>query len=112
MESSAEGSSPSRSPAGPAARGGRGQIRVPDLSVSPEVILLGLRVDEVELVLGRALDGAVVGHLPQLRIVHGKGTGAVRARVHELLRQDQRVREFRGGVHGEGGAGVTVAVLQ
>ncbi|CAN5778902.1 hypothetical protein BH23GEM11_BH23GEM11_03460 [soil metagenome] len=87
-------------------------MRVPEVDASPEVILLGLRVEEVELALGRALDGAVVGHLPQLRIVHGKGTGAVRSRVQELLRQDRRVREFRGGVHGEGGAGVTVAVLE
>jgi DNA mismatch repair protein MutS2 len=103
---------PAETPGERAGRGGGGQIRVPEVEASPEVILLGLRVEEVELVLGRALDGAVVGQLPQLRIVHGKGTGAVRSRVHELLRQDRRVREFRGGVHGEGGAGVTVAVLQ
>jgi DNA mismatch repair protein MutS2 len=104
---------PMETPGERAARGGGGgQVRVPEVEASPEVILLGLRVEEVELALGRALDGAVVGHLPQLRIVHGKGTGAVRSRVHELLRQDRRVREFRGGVHGEGGAGVTVAVLQ
>jgi DNA mismatch repair protein MutS2 len=95
-----------------AARGGGGTVVVPEIEASPEVHLLGLRVEEVELALGRALDDAVLAHLPQLRIVHGKGTGAVKARVLELLRQDRRVQEFRGGVHGEGGAGVTVAVLR
>jgi DNA mismatch repair protein MutS2 len=95
-----------------AERGGGGTLHLPEMEARPEVHLLGLRVDEVELELGRALDGAVLAHLPELRIVHGKGTGAVKARVHDLLRRDRRVREFRGGVHGEGGAGVTVAVLQ
>ena len=100
------------SPRERAERGGGGTLRLAEVEARPEVHLLGLRVEEVELELGRALDGAVLAHLPELRIVHGKGTGAVRARVHELLRRDRRVREFRGGVHGEGGAGVTVAVLQ
>ncbi len=95
-----------------AARGGGGQVSLPDVEARTEVHLLGLRVDEVEHALGRALDDAIIAHLPQLRIVHGKGTGAVKARVHELLRRDRRVQAFRGGVHGEGGAGVTVAVLR
>ena len=73
-----------------------------------EVDLRGLRVEEVELALGRALDAAVVGELTELRIIHGKGTGAVRARVQELLEGDRRVKAFRLGAHGEGGAGVTV----
>jgi DNA mismatch repair protein MutS2 len=76
---------------------------------STEVDLRGLRVDEVELELQRALDAAILGDLSELRIIHGKGTGAVRERVQELLRGDTRVREFRLGVVGEGGAGVTVA---
>ncbi len=95
-----------------AGEGGGGRTVLPEVEARTEVHLLGLRVDEVAMALGRALDGAVVAHLPQLRIVHGKGTGAVRARVHELLREDPRVAEYRGGVHGEGGAGVTVAVLR
>jgi DNA mismatch repair protein MutS2 len=99
------------SPPAPRPRGG-GSLRVPEVQASPEVLLLGLRVEEVEFALGRALDGAVLAHLPSLRIVHGKGTGAVKSRVQELLRADPRVRAFRGGVHGEGGAGVTVAELQ
>ena len=76
-----------------------------------ETDLRGLRVDEVDLAMGRALDDAVVASLPELRIIHGKGTGAVRARVQELLRSDSRVREFRQGSPAEGGAGVTIAVL-
>ena len=80
----------------------------PDADPKAEVDLRGLRYDEVELELGRALDAAVVGELTELRIIHGKGTGAVRMRVQELLKTDRRVKEFRLGVHGEGGAGVTV----
>lgn len=83
-----------------------------DLEPCTEVDLRGLRVDEVEIELGPALDRAIVGDLPELRIIHGKGTGAVRAKVTELLRQDGRVRDFRLGGHGEGGAGVTVARLR
>ncbi len=77
-----------------------------------EIDLRGLRVDEVELRLGRALDGAVVESLAEVRIIHGMGTGAVKARVQELLRSDGRIDVFRPGDHGEGGSGVTVAVLK
>jgi DNA mismatch repair protein MutS2 len=76
---------------------------------STEVDLRGLRVEEVELELSRALDAAVLGDLPEVRIIHGKGTGAVRARVTELLKLDRRVREYRMGLPNEGGAGVTIA---
>ena len=78
----------------------------------PEVDLRGLRVDEMETELGRALDEAVVGGLSELRIIHGKGTGALRARAGELLAEDARVRDFRTGGPAEGGAGVTVATLR
>jgi DNA mismatch repair protein MutS2 len=74
-----------------------------------EVDLRGMRVDEMEAELGRAVDEAVVGGLSELRIIHGKGTGALRARAAELLSGDPRVREFRSGTPPEGGAGVTVA---
>ena len=85
------------------------QTALPETNPRAEVDLRGLRVEEVELELARALDEAVLGELSELRIIHGKGTGAVRQRVQELLRSDGRVKEFRLGVHGEGGAGVTVA---
>lgn len=77
-----------------------------------EVDLRGLRVDEMELELNRAMDRAVLEDLPELRIIHGKGTGALRKRVGELLKDDARVRGFRPGEPGEGGAGVTVATFR
>jgi DNA mismatch repair protein MutS2 len=89
----------------------RGTVRVPEVEARPEVDLRGFRVEEVELELGRALDGALLAGLQELRIIHGKGTGAVKARVRELLDEDRRVRQARPGLPGEGGGGVTVAVL-
>jgi DNA mismatch repair protein MutS2 len=78
-------------------------------SVRIEVDLRGMRVDEIEAELTRALDEALLGDLNELRIIHGKGTGALRQRVSEILAGDARVREFRMGGPEEGGAGVTVA---
>lgn len=77
-----------------------------------EIDLRGLRVDEMEIELARALDQAVIEDLAQLRIIHGKGTGALRSRVGEMLKSDRRVRDYRMGAPGEGGAGVTVAKLR
>jgi DNA mismatch repair protein MutS2 len=79
---------------------------------STEVDLRGLRVDEMEIELSRALDGAVVAGLPSLRIIHGKGTGALRRRTQEMLDQDARVAEHRFGKPREGGAGVTVVTFR
>lgn len=77
-----------------------------------EVDLRGMRVDEMELELNRALDQALMEDLSQLRIIHGKGTGALRKRVGEILDTDARVRAFRMGGPTEGGAGVTVASFE
>lgn len=94
-----------------ASRGGgwsgpdRGQAKL-------EIDLRGLRVDEMEIELARALDQAVLEELAQLRIIHGKGTGALRSRVGEMLKIDGRVSDFRMGAPGEGGAGVTVATFK
>jgi DNA mismatch repair protein MutS2 len=74
-----------------------------------EVDLRGLRVDEMEVELSRALDDAIMDGLSELRIIHGKGTGALRARVSEMLDVDTRVARHRMGGPTEGGAGVTVA---
>ena len=73
--------------------------------------LRGLRVEEAAARLRNILDRAVVADVPELRLVHGKGTGALRAMVAELLRKDPRVREYRSGGVGEGGTGVTVVML-
>lgn len=80
--------------------------------VRTEVDLRGLRVDEVDVELMRALDDAVREDLPELRVIHGKGTGALRQRVGELLAGDPRVGAHRMGSPREGGAGVTVVVLR
>ena len=99
-------------PSGSGARERRGGWTGPDLgSARLEIDLRGLRVDEMELELTRALDQAVLEGLSQLRIIHGKGTGALRGRVAEMLQDDGRVRGFRMGAPGEGGAGVTVATF-
>ena len=73
--------------------------------------LRGLRVDEAAARLQNILDRAVVADVPELRLIHGKGTGALRAMVAELLEEDPRVREYRAGGVGEGGTGVTVVTL-
>jgi DNA mismatch repair protein MutS2 len=85
---------------------------VPEEEARSEIDLRGLRVDEMETELLHAIDGAVRGDLRAMRIIHGKGTGALRERVAELLRGDPRVREFRLGTWNEGGAGVTVVELR
>jgi DNA mismatch repair protein MutS2 len=80
-----------------------------EMEATSEIDLRGLRVDEMEFRLGRALDAAIMSGLPSFRIIHGKGTGALRDRVEELLRGDRRVVSYRPGERYEGGTGVTVA---
>ena len=82
-----------------------------DVDVSTEIDLRGMRVDEMELALQRALDAAIGADLRVMRIIHGKGTGALRERVDELLRADRRVTSHRPGAWNEGGTGVTIAEL-
>jgi DNA mismatch repair protein MutS2 len=74
----------------------------------PEVDLRGMRPDEVDVILGRALDNALLAGLPSFRIIHGKGTGALRAHVRDLLKADRRISVSRPGELFEGGTGVTV----
>lgn len=78
----------------------------------PEVDLRGLRADEAERSLVGALDRAAVADLREVRVIHGKGTGALRKRVGEVLERDERVERFRAGGVGEGGFGVTVARMR
>lgn len=77
----------------------------------PEVDVRGLRISEVDGIVQHAIDSAVRADLPALRIIHGKGTGALRERIGQLLRDDRRVRSFRLGAWNEGGAGVTIAEI-
>ncbi len=90
---------------------GRGTLRTPLLEARPEVDLRGLRADEIEALLVPAIDAAIQADLPSLRIIHGKGTGALRRVVRELLAGDRRIPSFRLGSHEEGGSGVTVVEL-
>ena len=99
-------------PPAPVGRGGRGGWNAPELEVSPEVDLRGLHVDELIPRLQQAINGAVQADLRSLRIIHGKGTGAAREAVLELVQGDPRVTSFRPGRVGEGGAGVTIAELR
>jgi DNA mismatch repair protein MutS2 len=85
---------------------------MPDFDVSPEVDLRGLRAEEAIAQLTPALDAAIQADLPSLRIIHGKGTGALREVVNEILKADARIRALRPGGVGEGGTGVTVAELR
>jgi DNA mismatch repair protein MutS2 len=71
-----------------------------------------MRVDELEAALQAALDQAVLDDLPYLRIIHGKGTGALRQRVQEILGHDPRVRAFAFAPANQGGDGVTVVELE
>jgi DNA mismatch repair protein MutS2 len=84
----------------------------PEAQAQTEVDLRGLRVLDVGLEVDRALDQAVLAGLDELRIIHGKGTGALREAVTEVLAKDGRVGEFRMGGPAEGGAGVTMVRLR
>jgi DNA mismatch repair protein MutS2 len=84
---------------------------VPELHVSSEIDLRGMRAAEVDDLVMRSVDSAVRADLKTLRFIHGKGTGALRERVAEMLRKESRVVSFRLGAWNEGGAGVTVVDL-
>lgn len=77
-------------------------------SVSTEINLLGKTVDEALSELDKYLDDAYLAHLPSVRVVHGKGTGALRNAVHNYLRRNKVVKRYRLGEFGEGDAGVTI----
>lgn len=77
-------------------------------SVSTEINLLGRTVDEALSELDKYLDDAYLAHLPSVRVVHGKGTGALRNAVHNYLRKNRVVKSYRLGEYGEGDAGVTI----
>lgn len=84
----------------------------PELEARPEVDLRGLRVDEIRGPLLAALDAAVVADLGRLVVIHGKGTGALRAAVGRLVESDDRIARVRPGGFDEGGSGVTVLELK
>ena len=77
-------------------------------SISPEINLIGMTTDEAIPQLDKYLDDAYLAHLPQVRVVHGRGTGALKAAVHKHLKKLKYVKEFRLGAFGEGDSGVTI----
>ena len=81
-------------------------------SISMEINLLGRTVDEAIAELDKYLDDAMRAGLAEVRIIHGKGTGALRLAVQRYLKSDTRVRSYRGGLYGEGDSGVTVVELK
>ncbi len=82
------------------------------MSVSTEINLLGKTTDEAIAVLDKYLDDAYIAHLPSVRVVHGKGTGALRNAVHSHLKRLKYVKEYRLGEYGEGDAGVTIVTFK
>lgn len=92
---------------------GSGKIRMSkSFSISPEINLLGKTVDEALAALDKYLDDAYLAHLESVRVVHGKGTGALRNAVQQHLRRVKYVKSFRQGEYGEGDAGVTIVVFK
>ncbi len=81
-------------------------------SVSPEINLIGMTVDEALTVLDKYLDDAYLAHLKNVRIVHGKGTGALRSAVQNYLRRLSYIEEYHSGEFGEGDTGVTIATFK
>jgi len=84
---------------------------LPDVEVATEIDVRGVRAGDVDDLVMQAVDAAIRADLKSLRVIHGKGTGALRERVAEMLRKDTRVRRFRAGALNEGGTGVTVVEL-
>ena len=82
------------------------------MHVSAEINLLGKMVDEALSELDKYLDDAYLAHLPTVRVVHGKGTGALRSAVHNHLKRVKYVKSYRLGEYGEGDAGVTIVTFK
>ena len=92
---------------------GSGKIKMSKSStISPEVNLIGMTVDEALPVLDKYLDDAYLSHLNQVRVVHGRGTGALKAGVHKHLKKLKYVKDFRLGEFGEGDSGVTIVTFK
>ena len=81
-------------------------------AATTEINLLGMTVDEACMVLDKFIDNAALAHLPSVRIVHGKGTGALRKGVQQYLKRNKHIKSFRLGEYGEGDAGVTIAEIR
>ena len=93
--------------------GGAGKLKMSKaMNISAEINLLGRTGDEAISELEKYLDDAYIAHLPSVRIVHGKGTGALRTAIHNYLRRQKHVADYRLGEYGEGDAGVTIVTFK
>ena len=81
-------------------------------TISTEINLLGKTVDEAVAELDKYLDDAYLAHLEKVRVVHGRGTGALRNGVHQHLRKLKYVKSFHLGEFGEGDSGVTIVTFK
>ena len=77
-------------------------------SAKQEIDLRGMTLDEAIPVVDKAIDDALIAGIGQLRLIHGKGTGALRKGVHNYLKRQKHVESYRLGEFGEGDAGVTI----
>ena len=92
---------------------GSGKIKMSkSFSVPTEVNLIGMTVDEAMPVMEKYLDDAYLAHMPSVRVVHGRGTGALKNAVHQRLRKLKYVKDFRLGEFGEGDSGVTIVTFK
>ncbi len=103
-------SAPDKTPSQAKESGGHTTL-MKSVSIKPELYLLGMTVDEAIPKLDKYLDDAALAHLNQVRIIHGKGTGALRKGVQEYLKKQPLVKNFRSGEFGEGDMGVTIVEL-
>ncbi len=98
---------------GSSGTGGSGRIGMSkSMSISPEINLIGMTTDEAVPAMDKYLDDAYLAHLEEVRIIHGRGTGALRAALHKELKRLKYVKEFRLGEYNEGGTGATVVVFR
>ncbi len=87
-------------------------VNIKNKQIRPEIDLRGMNLEEAEYVTEKFIDDAVLGGIPSITIIHGKGTGILRAGIHQLLKKNKAIKSFRLGTFGEGEAGVTVAELK
>jgi len=87
-------------------------VSIRNREIRPELDLRGMNLDEAEFVTEKFIDDAILGHIPSIVIIHGKGSGILRSGIHSLLKKNKAIKSFRLGNFGEGEAGVTIAELK
>jgi len=90
----------------------RNEVHLRAAAAANELDIRGMETIEAESVVNHFIDTAMQGRLNQVSIIHGKGTGALRAAVHQFLRKHKGVKSFRLGRYGEGENGVTIVELK